>query len=84
EAKLVESASPDAPYRRELSWREFDRQANRFAISNLKAAFGREKQYWDALKKIRDQLKLTEGYKVGHVCPAIEGLINYISDVLGE
>ena len=31
EAKLVESASPDAPYRRELSWREFDRQANRFA-----------------------------------------------------
>ena len=31
EAKLVESASPDTPYRRELSWREFDRQANRFA-----------------------------------------------------
>ena len=31
EAKLVESASPDAPYRRELTWREFDRRANRFA-----------------------------------------------------
>ncbi len=31
EAKLVEAASPDAPYRRELSWREFDRRANRFA-----------------------------------------------------
>lgn len=53
-------------------------------ISNLKAAFNREKKYRDALEKIRDQLKLTEGYKVGHVCPAIEGLINYISDVLGE
>jgi len=31
EAKLIESASPDAPYRRELSWQEFDRRANRFA-----------------------------------------------------
>jgi len=28
---LIESANPDAPYRRELSWREFDRRANRFA-----------------------------------------------------
>ena len=28
---LIESASPDAPYRRELSWKEFDRRANRFA-----------------------------------------------------
>ena len=28
---LIESANPDAPYRRELSWRDFDRRANRFA-----------------------------------------------------
>ena len=28
---LIESASQDAPYRRELSWRDFDRRANRFA-----------------------------------------------------
>ena len=28
---LIESASPDAPYRRELSWKDFDRRANRFA-----------------------------------------------------
>jgi len=28
---LIESADPDAPYRRELSWRDFDRRANRFA-----------------------------------------------------
>ena len=28
---LIESANPDAPYRRELSWREFDSRANRFA-----------------------------------------------------
>ena len=28
---LIESASPDAPYRRELSWQDFERRANRFA-----------------------------------------------------
>ena len=28
---LIESAGQDAPYRRELSWRDFDRRANRFA-----------------------------------------------------
>ena len=28
---LIESASGDAPYRRELSWKDFDRRANRFA-----------------------------------------------------
>ena len=31
EASLIESASPDAPYRREMSWKDFDRRANRFA-----------------------------------------------------
>ena len=31
EASLIESARPDAPYRRALSWRDFDRRANRFA-----------------------------------------------------
>ena len=28
---LIESASAEAPYRRELSWKDFDRRANRFA-----------------------------------------------------
>ena len=28
---LIENANPDAPYRREMSWKDFDRQANRFA-----------------------------------------------------
>ena len=28
---LIEMASQDAPYRRELSWKDFDRRANRFA-----------------------------------------------------
>ena len=28
---LIESASHDAPYRRDLSWKDFDRRANRFA-----------------------------------------------------
>ena len=31
EASLVENATPDAPYRREMSWQEFERRANRFA-----------------------------------------------------
>ena len=31
EFNLIESANPDAPYRREMSWRDFDRRANRFA-----------------------------------------------------
>jgi len=28
---LIENARPEAPYRRELSWKDFDRRANRFA-----------------------------------------------------
>ncbi len=28
---LIESADPDAPYRRELSWKDFEARANRFA-----------------------------------------------------
>ncbi len=31
EFNLIESSTPDAPYRREISWLEFDRKANRFA-----------------------------------------------------
>ena len=31
EFNLIEAANPDAPYRREISWRDFDRRANRFA-----------------------------------------------------
>ena len=31
EASLIAEAQPDAPYRRELSWRDFDCRANRFA-----------------------------------------------------
>ncbi len=31
ELNLIASAHPDAPYRREMSWRDFDRRANRFA-----------------------------------------------------
>lgn len=31
EASLIAQAQPDAPYRREISWRDFDRRANRFA-----------------------------------------------------
>ncbi len=38
---LIENARPDAPYRRELSWRDFDRRANRFA--NLLLSRGLQK-----------------------------------------
>ena len=31
EFNLIENANPDAPYRREISWQDFDRRANRFA-----------------------------------------------------
>ncbi len=31
EASLIELAQPNAPYRREMSWADFDRRANRFA-----------------------------------------------------
>ena len=41
EASLIESAQPDALYRRELSWRDFDRRANRFA--NLLLSRGLER-----------------------------------------
>ena len=41
EASLIESAQPDAPYRRALSWRDFDRRANRFA--NLLLSRGMER-----------------------------------------
>ncbi|MBP3645716.1 MAG: acyl--CoA ligase [Clostridia bacterium] len=31
ELNLIASASPDTPYRREMTWNEFDRKANKFA-----------------------------------------------------
>ncbi len=42
EASLIESANPDSPYRREISWKDFDRQANRFA--NLLLSRGVKKE----------------------------------------
>ncbi|MBD5522693.1 MAG: acyl--CoA ligase [Lachnospiraceae bacterium] len=41
EASLIESAENGAPYRRELSWADFDRRANRFA--NLLLSRGLER-----------------------------------------
>ena len=38
---LIESAGQDAPYRREISWKDFDRRANRFA--NLLLSRGLQK-----------------------------------------
>ena len=41
EAQLIELAQPNSPYRRELSWRDFDRRANRFANLLLSRGVGR-------------------------------------------
>ena len=41
EASLIESARPDAPYRREMSWADFDRRANRFANLLLSRGLGK-------------------------------------------
>ena len=41
ELNLIESSHPGSPYRRELSWREFDQSANRFA--NLLLSRGMKK-----------------------------------------
>ncbi len=41
EFSLIESASPDAPYRRELTWTEFEQRANRFANLLLSRGFPR-------------------------------------------
>jgi len=38
---LIESAGKDAPYRREISWKDFDRRANRFANLLLSRGFKR-------------------------------------------
>lgn len=42
EASLIESAENGAPYRRELSWADFDRRANRFANLLLSRGLKRE------------------------------------------
>ena len=42
EFNLIESANPDAPYRREMSWTDFDRRANRFANLLLSRGVARE------------------------------------------
>ena len=41
EFNLIENANPDAPYRRELSWKDFDRRANRFANLLLSRGYKR-------------------------------------------
>ena len=41
EASLIGIAGPDAAYRRELTWREFERKANRFANLLLSRGFKR-------------------------------------------
>ena len=41
EASLIESANAGTPYRREMTWKSFDRRANRFANLLLSRGFRR-------------------------------------------
>ena len=41
EASLIESANAGTPYRREMTWKRFDRRANRFANLLLSRGFKR-------------------------------------------
>ena len=41
EASLIESANAGTPYRREMTWKSFDRRANRFANLLLSRGFKR-------------------------------------------
>ena len=52
EASLIAEAQPDAPYRRELSWRDFDRRANRFANFLLSRNVRRGTKVWNGCRFI--------------------------------
>ena len=54
---LIQSTNPNAPYRREMSWADFDRRANRFAnllltLLGVVLAFGYK---WWSLRLYRGQ-----------------------------
>ncbi len=79
EASLIESAQPDAPYRRELSWKDFDRRANRFANLLLSRSLERGTKVGILLMNCLEWLPIYFGIlKAG--CVAVPMNFRYSSD----
>ena len=82
EASLIESASPDAPYRRAMSWKDFDRQANRFANLLLSRGVERGAKVGILLMNCLEWLPLYFGIlKAG--CIAVPLNFRYSSEEIG-
>ena len=79
EAQLIEAARPDAPYRREMSWADFDRRANRFANLLLSRGTPRGTKVAILLMNYLEYLPLYVGIlKAG--CVAVPMNFRYSSD----
>ena len=76
---LIENANPDAPYRRELSWKDFDRRANRFANLLLSRGLKRGTKVGILLMNCLEWLPIYFGIlKAG--CVAVPMNFRYSSD----
>lgn len=76
---LIENARPDAPYRREMTWRDFDRKANRFANLLLSRGLARGTKVGILLMNCLEWLPLYFGVlKAG--CIAVPMNFRYSSD----
>ncbi|MBP3633098.1 MAG: acyl--CoA ligase [Oscillospiraceae bacterium] len=76
---LIENANPDAPYRRELSWKDFDRRANRFANLLLSRGYRRGTKVAILLMNCLEWLPIYFGIlKAG--CIAVPMNFRYASD----
>lgn len=76
---LIENARPDAPYRREMTWRDFDRKANRFANLLLSRGLSRGTKVGILLMNCLEWLPLYFGIlKAG--CIAVPMNFRYSSD----
>jgi len=76
---LIENANPDAPYRREMSWKDFDRRANRFANLLLSRGIKRGTKVAILLMNCLEWLPLYFGIlKAG--CIAVPMNFRYASD----
>ena len=76
---LIENACPDAPYRREMTWRDFDRRANRFANLLLSRGLQRGAKVGILLMNCLEWLPLYFGIlKAG--CIAVPMNFRYSSD----
>ena len=79
ELNLIAAANPDAPYRREMSWKDFDRRANRFANLLLSRGLQRGAKVGILLMNCLEWLPIYFGVlKAG--CVAVPMNFRYSSD----